>query len=321
MEVDEALIRDMQNYLQVKTGILYFNKIKSTPKDIMVSCPFHKEGQERKPSCGIKRYDDEKGGAGQVHCFSCGEQTNLIGMLQKVLGSLYNEVEVESRFHLRQMSYQSILQEKPKPLFKLPNEIEYVPESILRRFRGIYHPYLANRGINQSTAEKYDIGYEDENKHITFPIKDQQNRCVGIGRRSIIGKHYYYPQGMVKPLYGLYEITFPVRCLYVVEGPFNMWSLSQWGKNAVAMLGTGTSYQYEQFKDLAVDIYVLALDPDTAGRNGTKKLAEYLYSIGKNRIYVCDVPFGKDINDLTQYEFKSCEVIPYSEWKNKYKIL
>lgn len=250
-----------------------------------------------------------------------GEQTNLVGMLQKVLGSLYNEVEVESRFHLRQMAYQSILQEKPKPLFSLPKEVDMIPESLLKRFRGVYHPYLASRGINEETAKRYDIGYEDSNKHITFPIKDQQNRCVGIGRRSIIGKQYYYPQGMVKPLYGLYEITFPVRCLWVVEGPFNMWSLSQWGKNAVAMLGTGTSYQYEQFKDLQVDIFVLALDPDNAGRNGTKKLAEYLQNIGKRRIFVYDIPEGKDVNDLSYEEFRLYNVLSYEEWTNKYKNL
>lgn len=71
MEVNESLIRDIQQYLLAKTGILYFNKIKSTSKDIMVSCPFHKEGQERKPSCGIKKYNDEKGSAGYMHCFSC----------------------------------------------------------------------------------------------------------------------------------------------------------------------------------------------------------------------------------------------------------
>ena len=248
-----------------------------------------------------------------------GEQTNLLGMFQKLLGSLYNEAEIENKFHLRQMMYQSVLQEKPKPLFELPNNISYVSDSILRRFRGIYHPYLASRGINKETAEKYDIGYEDENKHITFPIKDQQNRCVGIGRRSILKKEYYYPSGMIKPLYGLYEITFPVNYLWVVEGPFNMWSLSQWGKKSVAMLGTGTTYQYEQFKDLQVDGFVLALDPDSAGRNGTKKLAEYLQSIGKTKLYVYDLPEGKDVNDLSEDEFRLYEVIPYYEWRQKYK--
>ena len=111
---------------------------------------------------------------------------------------------------------------------------------------------------------------------------------------------------MIKPLYGLYEITFPINYLWVVEGPFNMWSLSQWGKKSVAMLGTGTTYQYEQFKDLQVDGFVLALDPDSAGRNGTKKLAEYLQSIGKTKLYVYDLPEGKDVNDLSEDEFWRC---------------
>jgi len=71
VDIDENLIRDMQSYLLLKTGIRYFGRIKPTPNDIMVSCPFHKGGQERKPSCGIKRYADEKGSAGTVHCFSC----------------------------------------------------------------------------------------------------------------------------------------------------------------------------------------------------------------------------------------------------------
>lgn len=71
INIDEELIKDIQRYLLAKTGILYFGRIKVTPKDIMVSCPFHKDGQERKPSCGIKRFDDDKGVAGQLHCFSC----------------------------------------------------------------------------------------------------------------------------------------------------------------------------------------------------------------------------------------------------------
>lgn len=251
--------------------------------------------------------------------FLVGEQTNLIGMLQKVLGSLYNAVEVENRFHLQQMSFQSVLQEKPKPLFSLPDRNkEYVSESVLRRFRGIYPPYLEKRRISRDVAELYDIGFEAENNHITFPIRDMSGRCIGIGRRTIIGKNYYYPQGMVKPLYGLYELRQPVNYLWIVEGPFNLWSLVGWGKKAVAMLGTGTNYQYEQLKDIKTDGYVLALDPDNAGINGTRKLIEYLQSIGKYKIYVCDIPKGKDINDLTHEEFRMCEVMSYKEWQNKY---
>lgn len=321
MEVNEDLIKDMQRFLLAKTGILYFNKIKITSKDIMVSCPFHKQGQERKPSCGIKRFDDEKGVAGMCHCFSCGEQTTLDGMLQKVLGVLYNPVEVENQFHLKQLKYQSILQEKPKDLFELPNQQSYVKESLLKRFRGVYHPYLSYRGISQETALKYDIGYEDANKHITFPIKDIYNNCIGIGRRSILRKEYYYPYEMHKPLYGIYELSRPVNLLWIVEGPFNLWSLSQWGKQAVALLGTGTSEQYEQLKTIPVKGYILALDPDDAGRKGTIKLIRYIEENITKKIYVLDLPNGKDINDLQYNEFRMCEVLTAKEWQYKYKII
>ena len=102
-----------------------------------------------------------------------GEKTNLIDMLQKLLGSLYNPVEIENNFHLQQMSLQSIIQERPKSLFDIPDkQNNCVPESILRRFRGIYHPYLEARKISKDIAALYDIGYEAENNHITFPIKE-----------------------------------------------------------------------------------------------------------------------------------------------------
>ena len=70
-EVTVDLIIQLRLYIQSKTGILYFKDIKKTSDDLMVTCPFHKNGQESKPSCGIKIRTDEKGSVGTVHCFSC----------------------------------------------------------------------------------------------------------------------------------------------------------------------------------------------------------------------------------------------------------
>jgi len=320
MDIDENLILDIKDYLLAKTGVSYFNHIKATPKDIMVSCPFHKGGQESNPSCGIKRFSDEYGSAGQVHCFTCGEKTTIVGMIRKVLGNLYDWVEVENTFHFGRLYDTQFTSEQQKPLFELPNEVEYVRDNLLERFRGVYHSYLFNRGISEETALKFDIGYDSVNKHITFPIRDIYGKCLGVGRRTILGKQYIYPQGFTKPLYGVYELSFPLNYLWIVEGPFNLWSLNQWGKNAVALLGTGTAHQYEQLKDIKTDGYVLALDPDNAGRLGTMKLINYISGLKNTNIYVCDIPEGKDINDLNQDQFKCCDCLYYTEWKNKYKI-
>lgn len=102
------------------------------------------------------------------------------------------------------------------------------------------------------------------------------------------------------------------------EGPFNIWSLTQWGKNAVGLLGTGTELQLKQLVQMETKNYILALDPDTAGRNGTKKIIDFLLKNHKQDIWVADLPDGKDINDLTQEQFKKVNVLPYYIWCGKY---
>ena len=58
------IIKELKDQLAINR-IYLFNQIKELPENIMVSCPFHKDGQERKPSCGIRKED------GWLHCFTC----------------------------------------------------------------------------------------------------------------------------------------------------------------------------------------------------------------------------------------------------------
>lgn len=316
--IDEKLFVDLRQYILSKTGILYFGRIKQTPKDLMVSCPFHKNGQEQKPSCGIKLHSDEKGGAGTVHCFTCGKTSNIYLMVKDILGNLFNEEEVESLFQLKTLETQSyIQQEKQAPLLTIPKN-NIVKESMLRNFRK-YHTYLESRGITKEVAEIYDIGYDEVNGHITFPIKNIYNKCIGIGRRSISEKRYIYPPSMIKPLYGLYELPKYLNYVWVVEGPFNLWSLKVWNKTGVALLGTGTSFQYKQLLDINCTGFVLALDGDNAGRNGTRKLIKFLYE-NKRKCFIALLPDNKDINDLSFNEFKQMSVITPNEWINIYGL-
>ena len=47
--------------------IPYLHTIKDSGENIQVSCPYHKSGQEKRPSAGIRKSD------GTFHCFACGE--------------------------------------------------------------------------------------------------------------------------------------------------------------------------------------------------------------------------------------------------------
>lgn len=311
--IDREYIENLRQYIFNKTKKWYMLKIKDTPKDLMVSCPFHKDGQENKPSCGIKKFTDDKGLQGTVHCFSCGVTTDIKGLLEYTLGNLYNPIDAETIFNVTAMQVQSqLIKPQVQDLFELPQPVKYISNTTVNKYKH-YTDYVRNRGINQETSEKYCLGYDSLNKHIIFPIKDKNHRCLAFGRRSIEKKQYIYPPGFVKPLYGISELPTKLSSLFVVEGPFNLWSLSQWGKSGVALLGTGTEKQYKDLLDINCINYVLALDPDEAGRKGTKKLGMYLLQNNK-KVYVCLIPEGKDVNDLTQEQFNSVQVVDFKFW-------
>lgn len=69
--INEKYILDIRNFLKVKTGILYFKDIRKTENNIIVTCPFHKGGQESKPSATIRTISYEKAPEGMFHCFTC----------------------------------------------------------------------------------------------------------------------------------------------------------------------------------------------------------------------------------------------------------
>jgi hypothetical protein len=48
------IIQELKEQLATN-NVFLFGKIKELPEDLMISCPFHKDGQEKKPSCRNKK--------------------------------------------------------------------------------------------------------------------------------------------------------------------------------------------------------------------------------------------------------------------------
>ena len=69
------------------------------------------------------------------------------------------------------------------------------------------------------------------------------------------------------------------------------------------MLGTGTPFQYTQLRKLNCRKFIIATDPDEAGKLAAKKLKAALS--GCKIVNQYELPTGKDINDLTFEEFKN----------------
>ena len=61
-------------------GINLLSQIKESPGDCQVCCPYHKGGQEKRPSAGIRKTD------GTFHCFACGETHSLQEVISHCFG-------------------------------------------------------------------------------------------------------------------------------------------------------------------------------------------------------------------------------------------
>ncbi|WP_304393278.1 toprim domain-containing protein [uncultured Clostridium sp.] len=313
---DVQYIEQLRDYIYSKTGKTYFKNIRDGREDILVTCPIHKEGQERHPSCGFAKVDKQEADAGTFHCFNCGFTGDTHTVLKELLGVKYDREEANRVLNIEEVEFETRLASKPV-LFNFAEKVEYIDDKEWREYNNYYADYFKMRNITEETCDKYKLGYDIKRQDITFPIRDRTGKALGIGRRCVTEKRYEYPKGFVKPLYGIYELPqfLQYAHIWVVEGPFNLWSLYQYKKCGVALLGTGTQKQLEQLLTLNCYDYILALDGDAAGRKGITKIARFLMRHRK-KVWVAWVYDGKDINDMTEEEFRTMQVSEYPKWKS-----
>lgn len=279
-------------------GIQVFHKFRLSGKsDIMTTCPFHKGGQERKPSFGISRVD------GTCHCFACGWVGSVTEMISKLFGYDDNGAYGE-RWLSRNFLSLSIETRKPLQISldrRASSGVNVSPaftEQELDSYRYV-HPYMYDRGLTDEIIEKFDVGYDRKTNCVTFPCYYADGSPAFIARRSVKTKFFSYPEEVKKPLYAshlFYENSY--NYAVVCESIFNALTCWKWGLPAVALLGTGSYEQYPMLVDLPVRKLILGLDPDEAGNRGAQKIRE---KVGSRKIITqFDIPCGKDINDLDE---------------------
>lgn len=293
-------------------------------------CPFHGGGNEKKPSFGISLENQYRGGAsypaGFAHCFACGyaadlekfvgdllqlheiNQTGVEWLTENVPGyessSDFDYLIPESMMKTLDSKYgieciQMMSQTKP----------EYVSDEELASYRYTV-PYMYERKLTDEIIAKYDIGYDAKwippgrtkpVPCITFPVRDRDGHTLFFCRRSIQGKLYNYPTGVTKPVFGLDMVPYGTSSVVICESCINCLTAVAYGYPAVALLGTGNSYQIQQLKELGAHEFVICTDGDEAGRRAASKLKNHLSSVAM--VWVINMPEGKDLNDLDKETF------------------
>lgn len=324
----QTILNVLKSELAIR-GIDRFHIFRPNGSNIQTNCPFHKQGQERKPSFGVNGEKDK------CHCFACGWSGSIEEMVSELFGyqdagkfgknwlvKRFNSVEIETRpnilegFNARKIklskglykSTETASKGKPREMGKVRNnetEQKEITEEELAKYRYI-HPYMYERGLTDKIIERFDIGYDDERDELTFPIRDIGGNCAFIAGRSVRGKFFRLPKELDKPVYQAYRFTDgEYKEAYITESFLNCLTCWKYGKPAMALIGTGNEKQYKILEKLPVRTYILALDPDEAGRKATERFRKNVHGkIIKELVYTDE----RDINDL-QEEFLNCKII------------
>lgn len=318
IQTDTQSVLDMLKFDLAQHGVDRFHQFRHNGYNIQTSCPFHKNGQERKPSFGVNGEIDK------CHCFSCGWAGTIEEMISELYGyqdegkfgkrwliKRFNTVEIETRpnimegFNARNNRFNDRNINRLDNFNNNPVDNTYISDEELDKYRYI-HSYMYERGLTDEIIERFDIGYDRERKEITFPIRDIEGRCVFVAGRSVESKFFRLPKGIDKPIYCADKFRAGTyRTAYITESFLNCLTCWKYNKSAMAMIGTGNKKQYEILNRLPVREYILAFDPDEAGRKATERFKKYVHGkIIKELVY----PDNRDINDL-QEEFLNCKII------------
>lgn len=305
-------------------GMQRFPILRHNGDNLQTNCPFHKGGQERKPSFGIN------GEKNKCHCFACGWSGSIEEMVSEIFGYMddgkygkrwlikrFNSIEIETRPNIMEgFNFETrtgkVIPKDAKIHGVVQNakitgskEQSEITEEELDKYRYI-HPYMYQRGLTDEIIERFDIGYDREQERITFPVADLSGTVRFIASRSVKSKFFVLPKNMDKPVYlGCEFVSGKYKVAYIVESFLNCLTCWKYGKPAMALIGTGNENQYEILNKLPVRTYILAFDPDEAGRKATERFKKHVH--GKI-IQELQYPDDRDINDL-QEEFLKCKII------------
>ena len=326
----EDILTELISQLRAN-NIKLIQKHKEGPTHIQICCPYHANGMERRPSAGLRKSD------GIFHCFACNETHSLSEVISHCFG---HDDDVVGKFGwqwlLRNFATVQIEERKNVELdfsrnsgnkTVIDRDKGFVTEHELDKYR-YFHPYMYKRGLTDEIVELFDIGYDSSTKSITFPVKDINGNCLFVARRSVVSKFFNYPEGVEKPLYGLYEIYEVIREANAINDSYNLIdsrfefpsevivcesmldALSFWtvDKYAVALNGVESELQIKQLKELPCRKIILATDSDEKGmlarqrirkKIGNRKLiTEYIFPKGR-----------KDANECTKEELLTLEEI------------
>lgn len=224
------------------------------------------------------------------HCFSCGAGGSVLDLVAAVEGCGLREAA-------QKLSGWGSAMGNVAPPHK-PTVTKKTKSAPPLRFRlgpvDVQHPYLAARGIRESTAREFGIGFYAGpglmSQRLVIPLDDEAGRLVGYAGRSLDGSEprYRFPAGFAKSrvVFNLHRAAAARQStVIVVEGFFDCLKAYQAGFGSVVALMGSALYEHQlQMLVQRFRQFVLMLDGDAAGRRAAAVVSSRLSAAGWVRV-------------------------------------
>lgn len=302
-------IKEILSTLKLELSNGKLSNIQYKGEEVSITCPFHKDGKESRPSCFIYVGEDAKIPWGTFHCFTCGEKGSLV----KFIAGAFDRSEYYAKEWLKKNFTEKILNNV---------ELNIAEEIDLRKFGDVvmkemskeideyilstlqsWHPYMEQRHISKDIANKFEIKYSPEKECLVFPIRDKNGNLISSTTRSIKGKTFNIPKGTEKTIYLLNEcLKENSNQVVVCEGQIDALVSWSYGFPAIALFGAGTTEnQIQELNKTNIIHYILMYDNDEAGRKGANRFKKLI----KKSVFITDIimPKNKDVADCSKEEF------------------
>jgi DNA primase len=218
------------------------------------------------------------------HCFACG----VGGTVLDFVAAMDRCSLFEASQKLQAMTGSSV------PTTSTTNEKELVTErrrvSLPLNFKltGIdcRHPYLAERGITEQTAQEFGVGFYTGpglmHRRLVIPIHNAEGQLIAYSGRSM---DQTQPRYRVPPAFAKSEILFNMHraaagadnSVVVVEGFFDCMKVHQAGiRSVVALMGSAL---YEPQHKVLLERFsrvIVLLDGDAAGQRASMVISQRL---------------------------------------------
>ena len=219
------------------------------------------------------------------HCFSCGAGGSVLDFVAAMEGCDLREAALRLRqdAFLTDESVAAVGDQK-----QLVTKRKGTPAALRFTLHGIdgMHVYLAARGIERYTAEKFGAGvYRGPgifSGQLVIPIHNHLGELVAYCGRTVDGSQprYRFPPGFAKSeiLFNFHRAAAAEKpAVVVVEGFLDCFKLHQAGvRSVVALMGAALSASQQRLLLDRFQHVILMLDGDAAGRRATAEITARL---------------------------------------------